>query len=63
MSEIAAKEVTKHAMLNGNKDKYKIIINDGFVLVWAGVMWLEMRKATPGDHKKYPIVVHNNDQE
>lgn len=60
MTTIAAKEVTNMAMVNGNEQLYKVVIDNGFVKEWVGIGWIELRKATPGDHKKYPIVTRTS---
>jgi len=57
MSTIPAKKVTNMAMVNGNERLYKIVINDGYLMEWVGIGWIELRKATPADIKKHPVVV------
>ena len=59
MTTITASKLTNIAMVNGNETLYKIIIDNGYLKEWVGIGWIELRKATPGDLKKYPIVEQN----
>jgi hypothetical protein len=59
MTTIAASEVTTMAMVNKNEDKYKVVIDNGFVKEWVGIGWIEIRKATPGDFRKIPEVIRS----
>ena len=60
MTQIPAKELTNMAMVNGNESLYKVVIDNGFVKEWVGIGWLDLRKATPEDFKKYPTVTRGN---
>ena len=56
MTKIAASKLSKMAMVNGNEELYKVVIDDGVVKEWVGIGWIELRKANPGDYKKIPEV-------
>jgi hypothetical protein len=56
MTQIAASKLTNMAMVNGNEELYKVVIDNGYVKEWVGIGWIELRKATPGDLKKHPTV-------
>lgn len=60
MTKIAAKEFTNIAMVNGNEQLYKVVIDNGMVKEWVGIGWLELRKAVPSDYKKMPEVDREN---
>jgi hypothetical protein len=53
---IKAKKLTNIAMVNGNENIYKTIVDDGQVKQWIGFGWIKLHEATSKDLEKYPVV-------
>ncbi len=56
MKTIKRSELSNLKMSTG-KNKPQIVICDGYVKEWVGIGWIDLRKATKADEKKYPKAV------
>ena len=54
--KVSARRLSNLAMVNGYEKLYRIVIDNDVVKEWVGIGWIELRKASPRDLKKYPIV-------
>lgn len=57
MKTISAKELNNLAMINGNENKYRIVVDNNIVKEWVGIGWIELHKATKEDKELYPTVL------
>lgn len=56
MNTVHARELSNLKMVEGNEDKYSIVIDDGVLKEWVGIGWIELRPAIKADCEKYPTV-------
>ena len=57
MSELVhARELSNLKMVEGNEDKYNLVVDDGVLKQWVGIGWIELQPATKSDCEKYPTV-------
>jgi len=54
---VCVRELSNLRMVAGNEKKYKTVIHQGVVKDWVAFGWIELRKPTLEDKKKYPVVV------
>ena len=54
---VHARELSTLKMVAGNEKKYKTVIHQGVVKDWVGFGWIELRKPTLEDKRKYPVIV------
>ena len=59
MKKVHARELQNIRMAGHNEKKYSRVIDDGILLEWVAIGWIDLRKATKEDHKKYPVVVRD----
>ena len=57
--KVQRNELSNIRMVAGNEKKYKKVILDGMVKEWIGIGWIDLRKATAKDKKKFPTVKDN----
>lgn len=50
-------ELSSWKMAAGNEKTITQVIFEGLVRDWVGIGWINMRKATPEDYAKLPVVV------
>ena len=43
-------------MAGHNEKKYPAVIDNGILKEWIAIGWIDLRKATKEDHKKFPVV-------
>jgi hypothetical protein len=55
--KIKTSELSSLRMAAGNEKRYPIVIHNGTVKEWVGIGWIELRKATDDDCKRYPEAV------
>jgi hypothetical protein len=56
MKKIPRREVSNRRMIEGNENKYSIVILEGELKEWVGIGWIDIGPATNEDRKKYPTV-------
>lgn len=54
---VHARELSILKMVTGNERGYAAVVHEGLLKQWVGTGWVELRKATAGDRKNYPVVV------
>lgn len=59
MKTIHVTELSKLRMAAGNEKRIRYIIDDGMLLEWVGIGWVDVRETTEADKKKYPTVVRD----
>lgn len=59
MKTVRANELSKLRMAAGNEKKYPAVIDNGILKEWVAIGWVDLRKATEDDHKKFPVVVRS----
>jgi hypothetical protein len=59
MKTVHAKELQNIRMAGHNEKKYPNVIDSGTLLEWVAIGWIELRKATDEDYKKFPVVVRD----
>lgn len=59
MIEVAARDLNKVRMIEGNEKLYRIVIDEGVLKEWVGIGWIELREAKASDAEKYPTVTRN----
>ena len=46
-------------MAGHNEKKYPAVIDGDRLIEWVAIGWVEVRKATEDDYKKFPVVVRD----
>jgi hypothetical protein len=54
--KVKASELSKLKMTAGNEDRYSKVIQDGRLLQWVGIGWIDVRAAIKEDYSDYPEV-------
>jgi hypothetical protein len=54
--KVKASELSTLKMTAGNEDRYSKVIQDGRLLQWVGIGWIDLRTATEEDYSNYPEV-------
>jgi hypothetical protein len=54
--KVKASELSKLKMTAGNEDRYSKVIQDGRLLQWVGIGWIDLNAATEEDYSNYPEV-------
>ena len=54
--KVKASELSKLRMTAGNENTYSKVIQDGRLLQWVGIGWIDLRAATKEDYFDYPEV-------
>lgn len=49
-------ECSNIRMVCGNEKKFDSVIHNGILKDWVGIGWIDVRKATKEDYKKYRTV-------
>ena len=56
MKTVKATELSNFRMAGHNEKKYPAVIDNGILKEWIAIGWIDLRKATKEDHKKFPVV-------
>ena len=56
MKTIKASELSTIRMVAGNEKRVKKVIDNGILIEWVAIGWVDVRKATLADYKKFPTV-------
>jgi hypothetical protein len=56
---VKASELVNIRMVGGNEKKYDAVIDNGILKEWVAIGWIDLRKATDEDHKKFPVVTRS----
>lgn len=59
MKTVNASECSKIRMAAGNEKRFTRVIDENILKEWVAIGWVDVRKATKEDKKKYPKVVRN----
>lgn len=62
MNTVAARKLSNIAMVNGNENKFEIVIDGNVLKEWVGIGWIELRIATKHDQKLYPTVERTHEK-
>ncbi|RPJ06045.1 MAG: hypothetical protein EHM36_07490 [Deltaproteobacteria bacterium] len=54
--KVKASELSKLRMTAGNEDTYSKVTQDGRLLQWVGIGWIDHGAATEEDYSNYPEV-------
>ena len=54
--KIKPEECSRLRMVAGNEKKYPVVIDDGVLMEWVGIGWIDARIAIPADYDHYPEV-------
>ncbi len=54
--KVKASELSKLKMTAGNENSYSKVIQDGRLLQWVGIGWIDLGAATEEDYSDYPEV-------
>lgn len=54
--KVKASELSKLRMTAGNENRYSKVIQDGRLLQWVGIGWVDLGTATKEDYSNYPEV-------
>ncbi len=54
--KVKASELSKLRMTAGNENRYSKVIQDGRLLQWVGIGWIDLGAATEEDCSNYPEV-------
>lgn len=53
---IPVEKLSTLSMVAGNEKRVRFVIDGGMLKEWVGIGWIDIRKATAADRKKYPEV-------
>jgi hypothetical protein len=56
---VEATELSNIRMAGANEKKYQAVIDNGILKEWVAIGWVDLRKATDTDHKKFPVVTRS----
>jgi hypothetical protein len=54
--KVKASELSKLKMTAGNENRHSKVIQDGRLLQWVGIGWVDLGEATKEDYSNYPEV-------
>ena len=56
VKKVKATELSNFRMAGHNEMKYPAVIDNGILKEWVAIGWVDLREATPEDHKIFPVV-------
>ena len=56
MTTVKRSALSNFKMAAGNEKRISKVILDGMLKEWVGIGWVDLRRATAADLKKYPTV-------
>lgn len=59
MQTVHVNELRNIRMAGHNEKKYPAVIDGDRLIEWVAIGWVEVRKATKEDYKKFPVVVRD----
>ncbi len=54
--KVKASELSKLKMTAGNENSYSKVVQDGRLLQWVGIGWIDLEAAAEEDYANYPEV-------
>ncbi len=60
--KVKASELSKLKMTAGTENSYSKVIQDGRLLQWVGIGWIDLVAATGEDYSNYPEVERKIDE-